>query len=69
MALTKINTTQTKFLETYLKAKPGRKLSADQAKALFGIKNLRARATELRKAGLVVKTDTNKAGKTTYSIV
>jgi hypothetical protein len=42
---------------------------ADQAKALFGIKNLRARATELRKAGLVVKTDTNKAGKTTYSIV
>lgn len=69
MALTKINTTQTKFLETYLKAKPGRKLSADQAKALFGIKNLRARATELRKAGLTVKTDTNKAGKTTYSIV
>lgn len=69
MALTKINTTQTKFLETYLKAKPGRKLSADQAKAMFGIMNLRARCSELRKAGMSVKTETNRAGKTTYSIV
>lgn len=69
MALTKITTTQTKFLETFLKAKPGRRLSADQAKAMFGVKNLRARMSEIRKAGNTVKTDTNKAGKTTYSII
>ena len=69
MALTKITTTQTKFLETFLKAKPGRRLSADQAKAMFGVKNLRARMSEIRKAGNTVTTDTNKAGKTTYSII
>lgn len=69
MALTKITTTQTQFLETYLKAKPGRRLSADQARAMFGVKNLRARIAELRKAGNTVQTATNKAGKTTYSIV
>jgi hypothetical protein len=68
MAFAKLKTTQNQFLQTYLKG-TGRKLSSAQARAQFGVGNLRARMSELRKAGLTVKTTVNRAGRTTYSIV
>lgn len=58
---------QASFLETYLRG-TGRTLSADQAKANYGIAKLTARISELRSAGLQVKTVTNTAGKTAYKI-
>ena len=68
MAFTKLTKTQNEFLTTFLKG-TGRKLSADQANSQFGIKNLRARCTELRQAGLKVETAVNTRGKTTYQII
>jgi hypothetical protein len=67
MAIIKLTKSQNAFLETHLRG-TGRSLSAAQAKATFGIQNLRARMTDMRNAGLVVKTETNTAGKTAYSI-
>lgn len=60
-------TNQAKFLETYLRG-TGRKLSADQARANYGIANLPARMSEFRSAGLRVNTDVNTVGKTVYSV-
>lgn len=60
-------TNQAQFLETYLRG-TGRKLSADQARANYGIANLSARMSEFRSAGLRVNTDVNTAGKTVYSV-
>lgn len=68
MAIIKLTQSQNAFLETHLRG-TGRSLSAAQAKATFGIQNLRARMTDMRNAGLVVKTETNTSGKTAYSIV
>lgn len=59
---------QKAFLETYLRG-TGRTLSAVQAKANYGIQQLPARISELRSAGMVVKTSTNTAGNTAYTIV
>lgn len=67
MALTRITTTQNQFLESYLRG-TGRSLSSQQAKSLFGVQNLRARCTEMRKAGLKVQTKTNGAGRTMYAV-
>ena len=67
MSFTQLTTTQKQFLEQYLRG-TGKSLTARQAAATFGIKNLRARMTEMRKAGLKVKTDTNASGRTQYSI-
>lgn len=67
MAFTRITTTQNQFLETYLRG-TGRSLSARQAKSLFGVQNLRARCTELRKAGLKVQTRINSTGRTSYGV-
>ena len=60
-------TNQAQFLETYLRG-TGRKLSADQARANYGIANLSARMSEFRSAGLRVNTDVNTAGNTVYSV-
>lgn len=67
MAFTKLRSTQNKFLETYLRG-TNRSLSAPQARETFGIMNLRSRMSELRQAGLVVRTNVNTSGRTTYAI-
>lgn len=60
-------TNQTSFLEKYLRG-TNRTLSVAQAEANYGIKNLPARMSELRKAGLKVETLTNTTGKTAYRV-
>ena len=67
MAFTKIKTNQKAFLETYLRG-TGKSLTAADAKARFGIQQLPARMSELRAAGLNVKTDVATTGKTRYAI-
>ena len=61
-------TNQVAFLEKYLRG-TGKSLSAEQAKANYGINKLSARISEMRDAGLVIYTDENSAGKATYRIV
>lgn len=60
-------TNQKAFLEKYLRG-TGRTLSVAQAKANYGIAKLSARISEMRDAGLVVYTETNSKGNTTYRI-
>jgi hypothetical protein len=67
MAFTTLKTSQTTFLENYLRG-TGKALTEADAKARFGIQNLRARMTDLRNAGLVVRTDVATTGKTKYSV-
>lgn len=67
MAFTNLKSTQNTFLESYLRG-TGKNLSAAQAEATFGVKNLSARMSELRAAGLRVSTSVNSRGNTAYSI-
>jgi Helix-turn-helix domain len=67
MAFTKISTNQLTFLEQYLRG-TGRSLTARQAESMFGIKNIRARMTEFRHAGLKVNTKPTTDGRTSYSV-
>jgi hypothetical protein len=67
MAFVKSNKTQNQLLVEYLRG-TGRTLSAPQAAALFGIKNLRARMTDLRQAGFRVSRTENTEGRTAYRI-
>lgn len=67
MAFTNIKTSQRDFLVEYLRG-TGRELSAAQAQSLFGIQNLRARMTELRKDGYRVRTRINTLGRTAYAV-
>lgn len=67
MSFVKLSTTQNKFLESYLRG-TGRAMSSAQANATYGIKNLRARLSEFRKAGLVVRKQLNTEGRTAYSV-
>ena len=67
MAFTTLKTTQNTFLESYLRG-TGRSLSAAQAEALYGIQNIRARMTEMRQAGLRVRTEKNTEGRTAYAV-
>lgn len=67
MAFTTLKTSQVKFLERHLRG-TGRELSAARARATYGIKNLRARISELRQAGLRVRTGVNTEGRTVYSV-
>ena len=59
--------TQLEQLENYLRG-TNRELSAAQAEARFGIRNLSARMTEMRQGGFRVRTRTNSTGKTAYSV-
>lgn len=59
---------QKAFLEKYLRG-TGRTLSVAQAEANYGIKKLSARICEMRDAGLVVYTNVNSSGNTTYRII
>ncbi len=67
MAFTNLRSTQVEFLEKHLRG-TGRAMSSAQAEATYGIKNLRARMTELRQAGLRVRTTTNTEGRTAYAV-
>lgn len=67
MSFTTLTTTQNEFLETHLRG-TGRTLSARQAESLYGIKNIRARMSELRSAGLKVSRSVNTEGRSAYSI-
>lgn len=67
MAVIQIKSSQKEFLETHLRG-TGRTLTAAQANQKFGIKNLRARMTEMRQAGLKVTTEVNTVGRTAYRI-
>lgn len=67
MAFVNSSKTQTELLVSYLRG-TGRGISAPQAKSLFGIKNLRARISDLRQVGYKVRKDTNTEGNTTYFV-
>ena len=67
MAFTTITSTQVEFLEDYLRG-TGRSLTEAQARALFGIENLRARMTDLRHAGLRVRREKNSEGRAKYAV-
>jgi hypothetical protein len=67
MSFTTIKTTQKQFLESYLRG-TDRSLTSRQADSLYGIKNLRARITELRQSGLVVRKDKTQEGLTKYMV-
>ena len=56
---------QVSFLEKHLRG-TGRTISVAQAEANYGIMKLTARISELRAAGLNVKTITNTSGNTAY---
>lgn len=61
------STTQNQFLVTHLRGTQ-RELTVAQAKAKFGIGNLRARVAELRKAGLNVQSRKNYRNAAAYTI-
>lgn len=67
MAFTKLTTKQTAFLETHLRG-TGRVMSEAQARETYGIKNLRARMSDMRAAGLTVRTSKNTRGRTAYAV-
>jgi hypothetical protein len=67
MAFTKLKENQTVFLEKYLRG-TGKSLTAADANARFGIKNLPARMSEFRKAGLKVNVDVATSGKSKYTV-
>ena len=67
MAFTTLLSSQKSFLESHLRG-TGRSLSAAQARSTYGIKCLTARISEMRNAGLTVRTRKNTTGNTTYSI-
>lgn len=67
MSFTTIKENQNVFLEKYLRG-TGRTMTAADAKARFGIKNLSARMSDFRKAGLKVTTDVATSGKTRYAV-
>lgn len=67
MAFTQIKSTQREFVESYLRG-TDRSLTSRQAETLFGIKNLRARISEMRQAGMVVRKEMTQEGRTKYMI-
>ena len=67
MSFTTLSTTQNQFLESYLRG-TGRALSAAQADATYGIRNIRARMTEFRQAGLKVTLQKNTEGRSAYRV-
>lgn len=67
MAFIKTGKTQVESLVSFLRGK-NRGISAPQAQALFGVKNLRARMSDLRELGYRVRTTINTEGRTTYFV-
>jgi Helix-turn-helix domain len=58
---------QTTFLEDHLRG-TGRTISEAQARSTYGIKNLRARMSDLRSAGLNVRRYKNYEGRAAYAV-
>lgn len=56
---------QTEKVLSFLKS--GRNLNPNQARSMFGVRNLRARVSDLRSEGYAVYTNTRR-GKTTYRL-
>ena len=67
MSFTTLTTTQNDFLVDYLRG-TRRELTEAQAKAWYGIQNLRARVSELRWEGFKIRTRKNTVGTTSYAI-
>lgn len=67
MAFTTITSTQVEFLEDYLRG-TGRALTEAQARATYGIGNLRARISDLRAAGLKVRIEKTEDGRAKYLV-
>jgi hypothetical protein len=67
MSFTTLTSTQNEFLQDYLRGTK-REMTVAQARATFGIGNLRARVHELRKAGLNVQSRKNYRGAASYWI-
>lgn len=62
-----LTSAQNILLHDYLRG-TGRTITAAQALSKYGIRNLRARMSELRSAGLVVETSLTRDGRTKYAI-
>lgn len=68
MAFTVLTQTQNDFLVSHLRGN-GRTITEAQANATYGIKNLRARMSELRAEGFRVRREqTVTTGKSAYAI-
>lgn len=67
MAFVKTNKTQNQILISYLRG-TNRSLSAPQARSIFGIKNLRARISDLRNLGFRIRKSMNTKGNTIYFV-
>lgn len=67
MAFTQIKSTQKQFLESYLRGTE-RSLTSRQARSLFGIKNLRARMSEMRKSGMIIRKEMTQEGTAKYMV-
>ena len=67
MSFTTLTTTQNEFLLNHLRG-TGRELTSAAAASNYGIKNLRARISELRQEGYKVRTRKNTVGTTSYAI-
>lgn len=67
MAFTSLKSTQVAFLEKHLRG-TNVSMSAAQARETYGIRNLRARVTELRQVGLNIRKGVNTKGRTTYAV-
>lgn len=64
---TTLTVPQVQFLESHLRG-TGRQISEAQARATYGIMNLRARMSDLRAAGLKVRVSKNTEGRAAYAI-
>ena len=66
-SFTTLTVPQVTFLEGHLRG-TGRQMSEAQARATYGIMNLRARMSDLRAAGLKIRVHKNTEGKAAYAI-
>ena len=64
---TTLTVPQVTFLENHLRG-TGRQMSEAQARATYGIMNLRARISDLRAAGLKIRVQKNTEGKAAYAV-
>ncbi len=64
---TTLTVPQVQFLENHLRGTE-RTLSEAQARATYGIMNLRARMSDLRAAGLKVRVSKNTEGRAAYAV-
>lgn len=67
MAFTTLKSTQKSFLESHLRG-TGRAMSSAQARATYGIQNLRAVISKMRHSGLVVRKELNTSGRCAYAV-